>query len=138
MLFDRVKSGVQGSALTSPLQRDERIARKVRAFLANSLCLAVLALSFAGRALTDDLPTFSDPEVNTFVKSYAQFVDDYVVAYKAMKAGDNSKLQALQAQAPQLQSEAAQLVGKVKPDETDKFKEFITSCLQKIAAVMQQ
>jgi len=66
-----------------------------------------LLTSIAGRVLADDLPSFSEPEVNTFVKSYAQFVDDYLVAFKAAKSGDASKVQALQAKAPELQAQGA-------------------------------
>jgi hypothetical protein len=84
------------------------------------------------RALGDDIPTFSDPDVTAFVKTYAQFVDDYLVAYQAVKAGDNTKITALQAKLPALQSQAAQVAGKVKPEETTKFQTFVTACAQKL------
>jgi len=106
--------------------------------LTKAIAVSLLTLSIAGRVLADDLPSFSEPEVNTFVKSYAQFVDDYVVAYKAAKSGDASKMQALQEKAPELQAQGAQLAGKIKPDEIDKYKGFITNCMQKIAAAAQQ
>jgi hypothetical protein len=106
--------------------------------LAKAMAVSLLTLFIASRVLADDLPSFSEPEVNTFVKSYAQFVDDYITAYKAAKSGDSSKVQALQAKSPELQAQGAQLVGKVKPDETEKFKAFITSCVQKILAAAQQ
>jgi len=98
---------------------------------------SLLALSLTSQLFADDIPTFSEPEVNTFVKAYAQFADDYVAAYQAMKAGDNSKLQALQAKAPELQQEAAQMVGKVKPDEAATFNTFIMKCAQKITSTLQ-
>ena len=53
--------------------------------LTKAIAVSLLTLFIAGRVLADDLPSFSEPEVNTFVKSYAQFVDDYIEAYKAAK-----------------------------------------------------
>jgi hypothetical protein len=101
-----------------------------------NLCLALALITVgsfvSSRALGDDIPTFSDQEVNTFVKAYSQFVDDYLEAYKAVKAGDNSKITALQAKLPELQSEAAQVAGKVKADEATKFQTFVTACAQKM------
>jgi hypothetical protein len=101
------------------------------------ISVALFALTLAGRALADDIPTFSEPEVNTFVKSYAQFTDDYVAACNAMKAGDSSKLQALQARATLLQNQTVGITGKLKPDEDSKFAAFITLCGQKISATAQ-
>ena len=49
---------------------------------------ALFVLTAADRVLAEEIPTFSAPEVNTFVKSYSDFPDEYVAAYKAMKAGD--------------------------------------------------
>ena len=91
----------------------------------------------ADRILAEDIPTFSEREVNTFVKTYSEFADEYVVAYKAMKAGDNSKIQALQSKSTELETEAAKLSGKLKPNETDRFNAFVSSCAQKISAVAQ-
>lgn len=97
-----------------------------------------LALGFASQIFADDLPTFAEPEVNAFVKSYAQFIDDYAGAYKAMKAGDNSKMQALQSKSMELQTDAGQLTGKLKDDEKPKFQDFITKCAQKLLDVAKQ
>src|ERR1700751_6306748 len=96
---------------------------------------ALSLLTAADRVLAEDIPTFSAPEVNTFVKSYSEFTDQYVAAYKAMKAGDRSKIQELQSKSSELETEAANVTGKLKPDEADKFNTFVTSCAQKISAV---
>ena len=56
---------------------------------------ALFVLTAADKVLAEESPTFSAPEVNTFVKSYSDFADEYVAAYKAMKAGDSSKIQEL-------------------------------------------
>jgi hypothetical protein len=98
---------------------------------------ALSVLTAADRVLAEDIPTFSAPEVNTFVKSYSDFADQYVAAYKAMKAGDASKIQDLQSKSSELETEAAAVTGKLKPEETDKFNAFVTSCAQRITAVSQ-
>jgi hypothetical protein len=85
-----------------------------------------------GHLLAEDVPKFSDPIVNTFVADYSKFVDDYAVAYKASKAGDQSKLQALQTKSQELQSEAATVASKVKPEEAQKFQAYISSVMQKL------
>jgi hypothetical protein len=106
-----------------------------------TLCL-VFTLMVTGsfvtsRALGDDVPTFSDPDVTNFAKTYSDFVNDYIDAYKAAKAGDNSKITALQAKAPQLQAQAAQVTGKVKPEESSKFQTFVAACSQKMLDAMK-
>ena len=98
---------------------------------------ALFVLTAADRVLAEEIPTFSAPEVNTFVKSYSDFADEYVAAYKAMKAGDSSKIQELQSKSSELETEAAQITGKLKPNETDKFNAFVTSCAQRTSAVSQ-
>jgi len=93
---------------------------------------AVSAFGLPGRALADGLPTFSDPAVNTFVKTYSQFVDSYV---DAAKTGDTAKLAGIQAKESELQQQLAQLTqpnGKVKPDESAQFQTFLATYKQKI------
>ena len=107
-----------------------------------TLCL-VFTLMVTGtfvtsRALGDDVPTFSDQAVTDFAKTYAQFVSDYIDAYKAAKAGDTSKISDLQKRAPQLQAQAAQVAGKLKPEESEKFQTFVTTCSQKMLDAMKQ
>jgi hypothetical protein len=106
-----------------------------------TLCL-VFTLMVTGsfvtsRALGDDVPTFSDPDVTNFAKTYSDFVNDYIDAYKAAKAGDNTKITALQAKAPQLQAQAAQVAGKVTPEESSKFQTFVAACSQKMLDAMK-
>src|ERR1700724_1595943 len=113
---------------TCPLIRSLRMT-------ALTLATAFSIFAFSARALADDLPTFSDPDVNTFVKTYAQFVDDYITALKAAKTGDNSKLAGMQAKESELQQQLAQLTqpnGKVKQDEAEKFQNFLATYKDKI------
>ena len=97
-----------------------------------TLAAAFSAFGLAGRAFADALPTFSDPVVNTFVKTYSQFVDSYV---DAAKTGDTAKLAGIQAKESELQQQLAQLTqpnGKVKPDESAQFQTFLATYKQKI------
>jgi galactose-1-phosphate uridylyltransferase len=102
------------------------------------LTLVVASIFISSRALGDDIPQFSDPDVTAFVKTYAQFTSDYVEACKAVKAGDNSKMTALQSKAPEIQAQAAQVSGKVKADEAPKFQAFVSACAQKIVDAMKE
>ena len=114
------------------------VTMKTRAALKTGCTLLFVVLAFGTHLFADDIPTFIDPDVNTFVKLYAQFVTDYVDAYKAAQAGDNSKLQALQPKSRELQVQAAQIPGKITPDEADKFSAFIGRCSEKISDVTKQ
>jgi biopolymer transport protein ExbD len=102
------------------------------------LTLVVAGSFVSSRALSDDIPQFSDADVNAFIKTYAQFTSDYVEACKAVKAGDSSKMAALQSKAPKLQAQASQMVGKVKADEASRFQTFISACAQKIVDAMKE
>ena len=108
-----------------------------------NLCLALALIAVGSfvtaRALGDDIPTFSDPDVTSFCKSYAQFVDDFIDAYKAAKAGDTSKATALQSKAPELQAKAAQLAssGKLKTDEQSKYLAFVQAYSQKMVDALK-
>lgn len=102
------------------------------------LTLVVAGSFISSRALGDDIPKFSDADVNAFVKTYAQFTGDYVDACKAVKAGDSSKMTALQSKAPELQAQAGQVAGKLKADEAPKFQTFISACAQKIVDAMKE
>ena len=96
----------------------------------------VLATAFSVfglvRASADSLPTFSDPVVNTFVKTYSQFVDSYV---DAAKTGDSARLATIQAKESELQQQLGQLTqpnGKVKQEEGEKFQNFLATYKEKI------
>jgi hypothetical protein len=111
-----------------------RILAKMRAGWGAALTSAAAfsAFGLSGSAFADGLPTFSDPVVNTFVKTYSQFVDSYV---DAAKTGDTAKLAGIQAKESELQQQLAQLTqpnGKVKQDEGAKFQTFLATYKEKI------
>jgi hypothetical protein len=96
------------------------------------LATAIAVFGITDRARADSLPTFSDPGVNTFVKTYSQFVDSYV---DAAKTGDTARLTGIQAKEAELQQQLAQLTqpnGKLKPEEAEKFQNFLATYKEKI------
>src|SRR3981189_2207887 len=105
----------------------------MRAIQVASLVLAAAfsVSEFTGRAFADSLPTLSDPVVNTFGKTYAQFIDSY---FYAAKTGDTARLAGIQAKESELQQQLAQLTqpnGKVKQDEDEKSQNFLAASKQK-------
>lgn len=87
------------------------------------------------------LPTFNNPEVNAFIKKYDQFARDYLDAFKALNAGDRSKIQARGDKSldiPDMLQAMSKITPLLKPDETDKFVAFINAWKTKLDAVAQQ
>jgi hypothetical protein len=96
------------------------------------LAAAFSVFELSDCAWADSLPTFSDPMVNTFVKTYSQFVDSYV---DAAKTGDTARLTGIQAKESELQQQLGQLTqpnGKVKQEEGEKFQNFLATYKEKI------
>ncbi len=92
-----------------------------------------MAVSLTGKTLAaDDLPKFSDPEVTAYVKAYSDFTDQYIAASKAAKAGDNSKMASLEAKTQEMAKSSDTLAVKLKPEETEKFTEFLSKCAEKM------
>ena len=112
------------------------------------LCLTFAFLAFASVTRADDVPTFSDPDVTAFAKDYGTFVDDYTVIMKdymaAVKANDTAKMQAAatkaqtyQTKVQELQTKGAALQGKVKPEEAQRFSEYMQKEVKKLTDSLQ-
>jgi hypothetical protein len=86
------------------------------------------------RAKADELPKFSDAEVNQFVSQYADLVIKYIQAYQAAKAGNPSAFDQLKTQVKQLQDEVAKVAEKLKtkPDEAQRYEQFIADYTEKM------
>jgi hypothetical protein len=96
------------------------------------LATALSIFGLIDRARADSLPAFSDPVVNTFVKTYSQFVDSYV---DAAKTGDTARLTGIQAKESELQQQLGQITqpnGRVKQEEGEKFQNFLATYKAKI------
>ncbi len=93
---------------------------------------AVLIL--AGHALAvEPPPVFNDPEVTAYVKAYAEYTDDYVAAATAAaRTHDTGKLNALEPRARDLQTVAGKIALKIRPEETERFTEYLTDCAQRM------
>ena len=106
--------------------------------------LACTALAHAA-----DTPTFSDPVVRAYAKSYGEFADHYAADMKDYMAGiksfDTTKLQAAaakmqpdQVKAQELATKSATISGKVKPDEAQKFSAYLQNSAQKMSDATKQ
>ena len=113
------------------------------------LCCSLAFLASADITRAADTPSFSDPDVTAFAKDYNDFVDQYIVVMKdymaAAKANDTAKLQTLATKvqdfgtrATGLQTKAASIQGKVKPEEAQRFSEYMQACVKKMTDAMQQ
>jgi hypothetical protein len=82
----------------------------------------------------DELPKFSDAEVNQFVSQYAEFVTKYIQAYQAAKAGNPSAFDQLKTQVKQLQDEVATVADKLKakPEEAQRYEQFVANYTEKM------
>ena len=111
---------------------------------AGLFCLSLACFALTGVVRAGDAPTFSDPEVTTFVKMYSEFADNYSANMKnymaTVKSGDTAKMQeaakkmqADQTKSQEISAKSATVSGKIKPDEATKFSEFMTKCAQKMA-----
>jgi hypothetical protein len=103
-------------------------------------CGIVLVAWFLTLALStfptkaDELPKFSDAEVNQFVSQYADFVTKYIQAYQAAKAGNPSAFDQLKTQVKQLQDEVATVAEKLKtkPEEAQRYEKFVANYTEKM------
>ena len=99
-------------------------------FIASILALQLSSL----RAKADELPKFSDAEVNQFVSQYADLVTKYIQAYQAAKAGNPTAFDQLKTQVKQLQDEVANVAEKLKtkPEEAHRYEQFIADYTEKM------
>ena len=116
---------------------------------AGSLCLLAAVLALANVARADDIPTFSNPDVTAFVKSYGTFTDQYSAIMKdymaAMKSNDTAKMQEsakkmqdISTKSAEMQTQASTVGSKVKPEEATKFSDYLQKCAQKMAEAAKQ
>jgi hypothetical protein len=87
-----------------------------------------------GSARADELPKFSDSEVNTFVSQYAEYVTKYVQACQAVKAGNSSQFAQVKTLVKQLQDQVGKVAEKLKskPEEAQRYEQFIVDYTQKM------
>ena len=98
------------------------------------LLSAAVLLLLPIRVQADDLPKFSDADVNQFVSQYAEFANNYAQAYQAAKKGNTSALDQLKTQVQQLEDKVSKVAEKLKlnPAEVQKYERFITMYTEKM------
>jgi hypothetical protein len=100
------------------------------------LIASILTLALPTLPTTaDELPKFSDAEVNQFVGQYADFVTKYIQAYhQAAKTGNPAAFEQLKTQVQQLQDEVAKVAEKLKakPEEAQRYEQFIANYTEKM------
>ena len=101
-------------------------------FFAPTCALLLWLLPLQTKA--DELPKFSDAEVNQFVSQYAELVTKYIQAYHAAKAGNPAAFDQLKTQVKQLQDEVAKVAEKLrsKPEEAQRYEQFIADYTEKM------
>jgi hypothetical protein len=84
------------------------------------------------------LPTFSNPDVNAFIKTYEQFAKDYLDAIKAMNSGDDSKIQAMADRSATMLDAIPKISVLLKEDEKTKYAAYFNGWKDKLEAVTKK
>jgi hypothetical protein len=113
--------------------RRSKLSLSIRCGIVLTASILALALSTLPTK-ADELPKFSDAEVNQFVSQYADFVTKYIQAYQAAKAGNPAAFDQLKTQVQQLQDEVTKVAEKLKtkPEEAQRYEQFIASYTEKM------
>jgi peptidoglycan hydrolase CwlO-like protein len=103
-------------------------------FSIGTLAAILLVVLFPKSVWADELPKFSDADVNSFVSDYATFVTKYIQAYQAAKAGNLSQFTQLKTQVQPLQDKVTKVAEKLrsKPEETQRYEQFIADYTEKM------
>ncbi|MGA7128467.1 MAG: hypothetical protein WBZ19_19290 [Chthoniobacterales bacterium] len=86
----------------------------------------------------DALPTFSNPDVNAFIKTYEQFAKDYLDAIKAMNSGDDSKIQAMADRSTTMLDTIPKIAALLKEDEKTKYTAYLNGWKDKLEAATKK
>jgi hypothetical protein len=81
----------------------------------------------------DVRPTFSSQSANEYVQSYDAYIDDFKLAYKAMRQGDMTKYQVVIQRAHELQSKGEKLGGELSPEEQARFADYLNRKANELA-----
>jgi hypothetical protein len=76
-------------------------------------------------AASDGRPTFSSQSANEYIQSYDAYINDFKLAYQAMKQGDMTKYQAVIQRAHELESKGEKLGGELSPEEEARFADYL-------------
>jgi hypothetical protein len=85
----------------------------------------------AETAVASDAPTFSNEEVNKGLAEYKSMINDYVAA---IESKDQAKITDLTTKAQAVSASMSSWAAKLKPEETQKFSEYMTKLSQEWSA----
>jgi hypothetical protein len=89
-------------------------------------------------ASSDGRPTFSSQSANEYVQSYDAYINDFKLAYQAMKQGDMTKYQAVIQRAHELESKGEKLGGELSPEEEARFADYLNKKADELAQLAGQ
>jgi len=84
-------------------------------------------------ATSDGRPTLSSRPANEYLQSYDAYIDDFKMAYQAMKQGDMTKYQTVIRRARELQTKGDHLGGELSPDEEKRFADYLNKKADELA-----
>jgi hypothetical protein len=87
---------------------------------------------------SDARPTFKSDRANQYVATYDSYIEEFKVAYEAMKHNDLSKYQTVVAKAQELQSQGEQLAGELSPEEQRRFADYLNRKSDELAQYASQ
>jgi hypothetical protein len=89
-------------------------------------------------ASTDLRPTFSSQSANEYVQSYDAYINDFKLAYQAMRQGDMTKYQVVIQRAHELESKGEKLGGELSPEEQRLFADYLNRKANELAQFASQ
>jgi hypothetical protein len=89
-------------------------------------------------ATSDGRPTLSSQSANEYLQSYDAYINDFEMAYQAMKQGDMTKYQTVILRARELQTKGEKLGGELSPDEQRRFAEYLNKKAEELAQFASQ
>jgi hypothetical protein len=87
---------------------------------------------------SDARPTFSSQSANEYVQSYDAYINDFKLAYQAMKRGDMTKYQTVIQRAHELESKGEKLGGELSPEEEARFADYLSKKADELAQFATQ
>jgi hypothetical protein len=89
-------------------------------------------------ANSEGRPTLSSQSANEYLQSYDAYINDFKMAYHAMKQGDMTKYQTVIQRARELQTKGEKLGGELSPDEQKRFADYLNKKADELAQFASQ
>jgi hypothetical protein len=89
-------------------------------------------------ATSDGRPTLSSQPANEYLQSYDAYINDFEMAYQAMKQGDMTKYQIVILRARELQTKGEKLGGDLSPEEQKRFADYLNKKADELAQFASQ